>query len=194
LTDPARTLLDLGRYLGQPRLARVVEAARREEQVDWSALIATLARHARRGRPGIRRLRAVILAGAHRDEVTDTDVELMVLSLLTQAGLPEPVLHHRVEVDGRFVAEVDLAYPQWRVAIECDGDVHLRREVRERDLPRQNDLVLEGWIVLRFSRDRVWSRPDSVLSEVRAAIRASTTKASTAGSTEPAASTAQDLH
>jgi very-short-patch-repair endonuclease len=172
VTDPNRTLLDLGRYIGVQRLARVTETARRSDLVDWSSLIATLARHARRGRPGVRRLRAVILAGAHRAEVTDTDVELLVLSLLTEAGLPEPVLHHRVHDGQRFVAEVDLAYPQWKIAIECDGDVHLLSEVRERDLPRQNDLLLEGWIVLRFSRDRVWARPEAIVSEVRTAIAA----------------------
>ena len=112
----------------------------------------------------------MILAGAHREEVTDTDVELLVLGLLTEASLPEPVLHHRIHDGERFVAEVDLAYPQWRIAIECDGDVHLLPEVRERDLPRQNDLVLSGWTVLRFSRDRVWTRPEALVAEVIAAV------------------------
>jgi len=170
VTDPDRTILDVARYVGIKRLTRVVEGARRAELVTWSSLISTLARHARRGRPGIRRLRAVILAGAHREEVTDTDVELMVLGLLTEAGLPEPLIHHRIEDGERFVAEVDLAYPQWRIAIECDGDIHLLPEVRERDLPRQNDLVLTGWTVLRFSRDRVWTRPEAIVAEVLAAV------------------------
>lgn len=172
VTDPDRTMLDLGRYLGIQRLARVVEAARRADLVTWSSLISTLARYARKGRHGTRRLRAVILQGAHRTEVTDTDMELMVLGILRDAGLPEPVLHHRVHDGDRFVAEVDLAYPQWKIAIECDGDVHLLPEVRERDLPRQNDLVLLGWTVLRFSWDRSTARPERIVSEVRAAIEA----------------------
>ena len=163
-------MLDLGRYVGWKRLAKAVEAARRSDLVSWSSLIATLARHARRGRHGTRRLRAVILSDAHRDEVTDTDMELLVLSLLREADLPEPVLHHRVQVEGRFAAEVDLAYPQWKVAIECDGDIHLRPDVRERDLPRQNDLVLAGWTVLRFSWERSRLRPEAIVREVRAAL------------------------
>jgi very-short-patch-repair endonuclease len=77
-----------------------------------------------------------------------------------------------VQVEGRFVAEVDLAYPQWWIAIECDGPSHLEEEVHERDLPRQNDLVLQGWTVLRFSWRRVRDRPASVIREVRAAIDA----------------------
>jgi hypothetical protein len=170
VTDPDRTILDLARYLGDRRLARVVESARRADLVTWSSLIRCLAAHARQGRHGVRRLRRTILAGAHREEITDSDLEFLVLGLLTEAGLPEPVLHHRV-VDGeRFVAEVDLAYPQWKIAIECDGAVHLVDEVREKDLPRQNDLVLLGWDVLRFTTKRVLDRPESVVSEVRAAV------------------------
>ncbi len=172
VTDANRTLLDVARFVGDPRSTRVIEAARRQQLVTWSTLISTLAAHARRGRPGIQRLRRVILAGAQREEVTDTDMELLVLGLLHEAGLPEPALHHRIHDGSRFVAEVDLAYPQWKIAIECDGSVHLDPEVHERDLARQNDLVLLGWTVLRFSWERVRARPLAVVSEVRAAVDA----------------------
>lgn len=185
VTGPDRTILDLARYLGVKRLTRVVEDARRQGLVTWSSLIRTLSAHARRGRPGIRRLRQVILANAHRDEITDTDVELLLLVLIAEAGLPEPVIHHRIAEGERFVAEVDLAYPQWRIAIECDGSIHLDAEVRERDLPRQNDLVLVGWTVLRFSNARILDRPDAVVREIRDAI--------TAARREPATTTGQDL-
>ena len=172
VTDPDRTMLDLGRYVGVKRLERAVENARRRELVTWSSLITTLARHARKGRHGTRRLRAVILQNAQRKEITDTDAELLLLGLIRDAGLPEPALHHRVLDRDRFVAEVDLAYPQWRIAIECDGDVHLLPEVRARDLPRQNDVVLSGWTILRFSWERLRARPDRVVGEIRDAITA----------------------
>jgi predicted transcriptional regulator of viral defense system len=172
VTDADRTLLDVARFVGHQRLTRSVEAARRAEHVTWSSLISMLAGHARQGRPGVRRLRGVILEHAHRAEITDTDMELLVLGLITGAGLPEPTLHHKVFDGGRFVAEVDLGYPQWKIAIECDGSVHLDPAVRERDLARQNDLVLAGWTILRFSYDRVRTRPDLVIAEIRAAIAA----------------------
>ncbi|HJR27041.1 MAG TPA: DUF559 domain-containing protein [Acidimicrobiales bacterium] len=170
-TDVDRTLLDLGRYVGDRRLLRAIEWARRTDRTTWSSLIVTLRRHARRGRPGIRRLRRVIAANAHRAEITDSDFELMLLALLLEHGLPEPVVHHRVTVGGRFVAEVDLAYPELEIAIEVDGRVHLEEEVRERDLPRQNDLVLAGWTVLRFSWKRFVEHPERIVSEVAAARR-----------------------
>lgn len=171
-TDIDRTLLDLARHLGPARLLRSIEACRRAGTVEWSSLIRTLARHARRGRPGIRRLRGVILANAHREEITDSDLELLALALLAESGLPTPVLHHWVHDGDRFVAEVDLAYPDLKIAIELDGRDHLDADVRERDLPRQNDLILCGWTVLRFSWSRLRDRPESVVAEVRAAIDA----------------------
>jgi hypothetical protein len=170
VTDADRTVLDLGRYVGVSRLTRSVEDARRRGLVTWSSLISVLARHARKGRHGTRRLRAVILQNAHREEITDADMELLVLGLLVEAGLPEPELHHRVHDGTRFVAEVDLAYPQWKVAIECDGGVHLQEQVRDADLEKQNDLILLGWTVLRFGFNRTRARPEQVVREVRAAI------------------------
>lgn len=172
VTDPDRTMLDIARLLSVRRLTMAVEDARRKDLVTWSSLIACVAMHARRGRPGICRLREVVLTGIDRKEVTDTDVELLVHGLLTGAGLPTPTIHHRVLDGGRFVAEVDLAYPDAKVAIECDGDVHLLEEVHERDLPRQNDLVLLGWTVLRFTSDAVRQHPFAVVREVREALAA----------------------
>jgi very-short-patch-repair endonuclease len=141
-----------------------------EQLVTWSGLISTLHRHARRGRPGIRRLRRVIAANAHREEIADSDMELLVLALLREHGLPEPAMHHRVLDGGRFVAEVDLAYPHLRIAIECDGGAHLERDVWEADHRRGNDLALLGWTVLRFTWERCQTRPDAIVAEVRAAI------------------------
>lgn len=171
-TEPARTILDLGRYIGPHRLLRNSEWCRREQLLDWSDLISTLGAHARRGRAGVRLLRELLAANAHRLEVTDADLEVLVLALLREHGLPEPVLHHKVFDGDRFVAEVDLAYPNKKIAMECDGDVHLQEEVRERDLPRQNDLALLGWCVLRFSRQRYFERPQRILADVRDALRA----------------------
>lgn len=171
VTDPARTLLDLARYIGPHRLLRNIEQCRRDGLTSWTDLIETLVNHARRGRPGIRLMREVIVANCHREEITDSTFELLILGLLREHGMPEPVLHHQVWDGDRFVAEVDLAYPERMVAMECDGDVHLEREVRERDLPRQNDLVLLGWTVLRFTPDRYRAKPMRIVSDVRAALR-----------------------
>lgn len=171
ITGPDRTILDVARFVTPKRLISVAEAARRSGLVTWGSLIQVLTDHARRGRPGIRKLRHLILTQAARQEITDSDFELLVLGLLREAGLPEPELHHRVFDGARFIAEVDIAYPQLRIAIECDGGVHRTPEVHERDLARQNDLILAGWTVIRFTWRRVQARPEVVANEVAAAIR-----------------------
>ena len=177
VTDINRMFLDLARTVREERLLRAIEWARRTGRTDWSSLIASHARHARAGRPGVTRLREVILRNCERAEITDSDFELLALSLLRESNLPEPVLHFKVFDDGRFVAEVDLAFPSLKIAIELDGDHHLEAEVREKDLPRQNDLVLLGWTVLRFSWKRFCERPELVVAEIRAAIAATTATA-----------------
>jgi very-short-patch-repair endonuclease len=168
-TDLGRTILDIGRTASDRRVLKAIEHGRRTGQTSWSDMILTLHRHARRGRPGVARLRRVLAANVHREEISDSDFELLFIALLLEHGLPEPVLHHRIYAGGRFVAEVDLAYPELKIAIELDGSVHLLPDVHERDLPRQNDLVLEGWTVLRFTYRRVQLRPELVVAEVRAA-------------------------
>jgi hypothetical protein len=173
VTDPSRTLLDVARFVDDRRLTRAVESARRQGLTSWPELIAVLAKHARRGRPGIRRLRRVIAANAHREEITDSDFELLVLALLLEHGMPEPTIHHIIRrSDGTFVAEIDLAYPHLRIAIELDGRVHQTDEVFERDRPRQNRIALEGWIILRFTWATYRDHPEDIVREVAAAIRA----------------------
>lgn len=171
VTDPARTLLDLARRTNDRRLLEDIECARRLDLTSWTELVATLAKHARRGRPGIRRLRRVITQNIHREEVTDSNLELLVIALLLEHGLPEPVLHHRLlSTEGRLLGVIDLAYPHLRIAIELDGAVHQERAVFERDRPRQNAIVLAGWTVLRFTWRDLADRPEEIIDAVRAAI------------------------
>ena len=47
---------------------------------------------------------------------------------------------------------LDLALPELKIAIEYDGrEVHDREDAFVNDRRRQNALVAEGWVVLRFS-------------------------------------------
>lgn len=169
-TGISRTILDIGRRVSDQSVLGAIEWCRRQQRADWPDFIRTLLQHARRGRPGIQRLRRVILGNVDRREITDSDFELLVLALIAEFGLPTPVLHHKVFDGDRFVAEVDLAYPHLKVAIELDGKVHLDESVWQKDLPRQNDLVLEGWVVLRFTWERFSTRPEQVIKEIRTAL------------------------
>ncbi|MGH9083888.1 MAG: type IV toxin-antitoxin system AbiEi family antitoxin domain-containing protein [Acidimicrobiales bacterium] len=171
-TDPARTLLDLGRYIGPVPLRRAIEQARRLGLTDWSDLVSCLARHARQGRHGIRRLRQVVSAGMVIEEVTDTDSELIAVTLIREHGLPDPILHHRVwDDDGDLLAETDLAWPDRRAVIEIDGPVHLDPEVRRHDDARDHELRRRGWMVRRVWRDVPLRQPQVFLRLTRDLLR-----------------------
>lgn len=72
---------------------------------------------------------------------------------------------------GRVVAEIDFAHEGLRIAIEVDGRAHHSdRRSFERDRIRQNDLILRGWLVLRFTWEQITQHPHDVLAAVAAAV------------------------
>ena len=72
-----------------------------------------------------------------------------------------------------FVAEVDFAYPEIRVAIEVDGwSVHGTPEAMSADFVRQNMLLRLGWTVIRFTWAQVMREPGYVASEITRVLRA----------------------
>jgi very-short-patch-repair endonuclease len=66
---------------------------------------------------------------------------------------------------------LDVAFPALRIVLEIDGRLHERDEdVFENDRRRQNALVLDGWLVLRFTWRVLTEHPDQVLEAVRLAL------------------------
>ena len=99
-------------------------------------------------------------------------METRLRLLLHDAGAPTPIPQYEVrDDDGRFIGRVDLAYPQWRIALEYEGDHHRERARFRGDIARVNALRLAGWLVLRFTADDVLRHPAVVVDQVAAAIR-----------------------
>lgn len=171
-TDPARTVLDLGRYLRERALTKAVESARRQELVTWHDLISCLTAHARKGRHGVKRLRSVIGVGMANDEITDTDSELMALGLLREYGFPEPTLQHKVrDENGEVAAEMDFAYLDKKVNFEINGTVHLLPEVQAKDDARDHWLRGRGWTVRRIWYEIPIRQPEKFVEIVRNTLR-----------------------
>ena len=98
-------------------------------------------------------------------------MESVLRWLLHEAGLPRPVLQHEVRnTAGRFLGRADMAWPDRKVLVEFDGDVHRERDVFVDDVRRQNRLITAGWTVLRFASADVLGRPDEVIAEIRRAL------------------------
>jgi very-short-patch-repair endonuclease len=91
--------------------------------------------------------------------------------LVHQAALPAPTPQFEVrDGGGNFLARADLAWPDRRVLVEFDGDVHRQRDVFVKDARRQNRLVAAGWTVLRFTSADIFGRPDEVIADIRRAL------------------------
>jgi len=121
-----------------------------------------------RGMRGVRTGRRGLAVG---DPKSGSPMESVLRWTLHEAGLPAPVLQHVVlGPGGQFLGTVDLAWPDRRVLVEFDGDVHRERRVFVDDVRRQNRLVLAGWVVLRFTSGDVLGQPEQVLATIRRAL------------------------
>ena len=148
-----RTILDLAAVASRRQLDCAIDAVLRDGLLRPSDLYAVLVSHSRNGRAGCSALRAALDERCGDDPVPLSAWSRMVEDLLVGAGLRRPAMEYRVSDDrGRFVAQVDLAYPSRRLAIELDSKRwHLNSVSFVRDPRRRNALMVAGWTVLTFT-------------------------------------------
>jgi len=107
------------------------------------------------------------------DEVepeTESRMETLLRLKLTDSGLPRPIPQYEVrDAKDRFVARLDLAYPQQRVAVEYDGAWHWKQR-REDDRRRGRARAL-GWWIIVVSADDLFKTPAALCQEVRDALQ-----------------------
>jgi very-short-patch-repair endonuclease len=172
-TSAARTLCDLTAVVRPWQVEKAVDEALRRKLVTLSALGRVAADLEGRGRRRCTVMREILehrRPGRHPGESAP---ERRIADLLVRAGLPQPVLQHRVRV-GPKTYRIDLCYPEQRIAIEYDGwDFHRGRQAFDADRARANDLVVLGMQVLRFTSR---SSDQTIVDTVRTAhARASRT-------------------
>lgn len=164
----ARATVDLMRRLPLAEAVVVADAVQHAELLTAAQIAAEFAAH--------RRLRGI--RGAERalelsSPLAESPPESRIRVALVLDGLV-PVPQYDVRgADGRWLARVDLAFPDAKVAIEYDGrQIHLRDDVFTRDRQRQNALVAAGWVVLRYSAEDLRRRRHEIVAEVRRAVLA----------------------
>jgi len=168
VTNPMRTLVDLGSVLGAAAVEDALDRALEQRLVTVAGVETSLAALARRGRSGAGVLRAVLDGRALGRDRPDSLLEPRMANVLRAHGLPRPTFQHRVCDGGRLIGKVDFAYPDLRIALEVDGfGSHSSPRALQADLERQNRLVASGWTVLRFTWADVVRRPDKVADTVR---------------------------
>jgi hypothetical protein len=120
---------------------------------------------ARRGRgPGSRARRAAL------DSIEEGPLsrpESLVRLLLLTAGVPHPVINQEVtDARGSSVATPDLAWPEFRVALEYEGDHHRAVKQFRHDIQRIERIVDQGWLVVKVSADDLFDRPRDLVARV----------------------------
>lgn len=172
-TPIGRTLIDLAGVVGWRRFEAAVDDALRRRLIDWPALADTYRRLGRRGRNGSAALRRLLDERFGDDRLPLSAWSRWVANLITDAGLPAPELEHRIVApDGRFIAQVDLAYPEARVAVELQSvRFHLHRRAFESDASRFAGLAALGWVVVPVTWERYQSDPGDVVADIGRTLR-----------------------
>jgi very-short-patch-repair endonuclease len=173
VTSPVRTAFDCLRFLNRMEAVVAADALTQLRRTTLEELESYFA-----SRRGLRNLRI----GRRRLDLVDPGAESPMESRmrlrLIDFGLPAPVTQFEVRTpSGAFVARLDLAYPDCKVAVEYDGAWHFARR-REDDRRRDAARAL-GWIVLVFSADDVYGSPEAMCSAVAAARRRATSSSAT---------------
>ena len=167
VTSLARTLVDLAEVLPADRLERVLDHAGRHEAFDLRAVHRSL--EELRGRRGLRRL--VALLGDPSPGLTRSELEDAFLVLCRRTGLPTPRLNaHLTTADGRLI-EADVLFADHDLVVELDGAAtHDTTPAFHADRRRDTALAAAGYLVLRYTWERVTRAPDAVVAEVRAVL------------------------
>ena len=165
MTSAARTAWDLAAWLDPIDAVPIVDTLLNRGR----ATPAELARHLERqtGRRGWRRAQRVHDLA---DPRAQSPAESRLRVRLVLAGLPRPVAQCPVRVSSSLVLHPDLGWPNWRVAVEYDGQWHADAGQLHRDRRRLNRLVAAGWAVLHVTGRRMHTDFAGIVGEVRTTL------------------------
>jgi very-short-patch-repair endonuclease len=158
VTSVARTLVDLASIASPLIVERSLECALRRKLLTSAWLRNPGVRpHSRAGRV----LSDILTWRPSDGPPTDSDAETLFVQIARAVGLPPPQRQFRILINGREY-RIDFAWAALRLAVEIDGaSVHGPRRLGS-DLRRQNHIVLDGWMILRFTWYMVAMEPDGV--------------------------------
>ncbi len=160
-----RTALDLARWEPLPEAVAALDVLLARVIVGKGELGEASALCSGRGSRQIRR--AVELA----DPRAESQPESRLRVLLVLAGLVPEAQYAVRDAAGAFVARVDLAFVEQRVAVEYDGAWHGAAGQFAKDRRRLNRLVAAGWTVLHVTAEDMRD-PAALIARLEALLAA----------------------
>ena len=163
VTSPVQTVLDCARWLSFGAALAVADSALRHGSVTQAELVKT--HDSFRGHSRQHVLRVI--------EAADARAANPFESVLRAIGLDVPGLHLVPQVEirtpGRRLVRPDLVDERLKIAVEADSfEHHGSRKALVLDCVRYDNLVADGWTVLRFAWEHVMHRPAWVRSTLEA--------------------------
>lgn len=147
-----QTLLGLAATVRLEVLEMAVDRALHRQLTSVHALGQFVEHKGKRGRNGIGVLRGVVRGLDPLAGVPESPMETKLKQLLRRCGLPMPEFQYEIWHEGRFVARVDAAYPEHRIAIEYDSyEHHSGRQAIDRDSERRARLSRIDWDTVTFT-------------------------------------------
>ncbi len=164
VTSPARTWLDLAAVLELEDLVAAADyficgqsrsfGPRKKALCSRGDLVEQV--QSTPGARGIRKARqALALCRVGADSAPETRLRLAIGRL----GLPEPTLRYVVQdPHGCELAWPDVAFPDFKVAVNYDGRHHLEECQRESDIRRDESIAAIGWASVTVTAGHVRQR------------------------------------
>ena len=174
VTSIPRTLLTLQAVVPTSLLESLLDESLIRHKTTVPALVDVLLRAGGKGNKGVGAFRRLLTQRIELPDAIRTELELRLHALFLRHRLPPPSLQYPIRIAGETFRP-DFCYPDLKIVIEGDShQFHLSRQQREADLDRQNLLVLQGWVVLRFTWEMVTRHPKLVAESIRSAIASQT--------------------
>ena len=164
-SSPARTWLDCAASVSLEfcvAMGDFVLAARLATSADLEHIVRWGSR-----RRGVRNARQ---AAGWLDPRSESPRESWLRASLLRQGVPAPQVNVDVVAGGVWLARVDLAWPQFKVALEYDGREHHGPDRMAHDVRRRDRLRAAGWVVLVVRNEQL-GESFRIAADVLSALR-----------------------
>jgi very-short-patch-repair endonuclease len=161
-TSPLRTAYDLGRR--GPLVDRVVAVDRLANRHRFAP---DLLLHLGASHRGGRGSDVISETLAWTTPYSGSPMETRLRLLVDGAGLPRLAVQWVVQdPTARTAVWLDLAWPDLRIGVEYEGEVHTSAAAVRADTARFTWLVDRGWRMYRYTKDDIRHAPDRIVAEL----------------------------
>jgi very-short-patch-repair endonuclease len=167
LTTPQRTLFDAAALIGVDATESAIEQALAERRCNLELLMATAARLHHPRRPGGDIFVSVLDLRPRWRRAARSQLERRVRQAIEAEGLPDPQVNMPYTLQNGERLEIDLAWPEWKTAVEVDHRFWHDQPIRSvRDKRRDRKLGREGWFTVRFTEREIAEALDELVTDL----------------------------